>query len=118
MGMGGLGETEVISKIPQPDRPFTVTVIDVTDTSFSVSDFSVDGQTIVPADMGKARIGIDFAKVKDVLFLQQGDALTATVAFLDGEVKTVDVVPNTVFYGRTKWGLMRLLAKDIKELHF
>ncbi len=118
MGMGGFGESAVMSKIPQPDRPFSVTVVDVTDTSFSASDFSVDGKTLVPVELGKAKISVDFAKIDNVIFLRSGDDLSASITFRDGEVKRVAVPPNTVFYGRTPWGLMRLMAKDIKELHF
>lgn len=118
MGMGGFGETSVISKIPEPDRDFTVTIVDVTDTTFSATDFSVEGLTLVPVELGKAKISIDFAKVEEVLFLHQGDSLSATVSFKGGEVKKVTMSPNTLFYGRTPWGLMQLAAKDIKSLHF
>lgn len=118
MGMGGLGDSDILSKIPQPDRPFNVTVIDVTDTSFSATDFSVEGKTLVPVELGKAELSIDFAKIKDVAFLRDGDAIKATVTFKSGEVKQVTVSPGTTFYGRTPWGPMRLSGKDIKELHF
>lgn len=118
MGMGGFGEGAVLSKIPQPDRPFSVTVVDVTETSFTATDFSVEGKTLVPVELGKADISIDFAKIDDVMFLRDGEKITATVRFKGGDVKRVTVAPNTAFYGRTPWGLMRLMAKDIKELHF
>ncbi|MCK9240508.1 hypothetical protein [Desulfocurvus sp.] len=118
MGMGGLGDTGIINKIPEPDRHFTVTVVDVTDTSFQAEDFSVDGQTVVPVQMGKASLSIDFARISRVVFLRQGDELLARVSFADGQEKTVTASPRTVFFGRTPWGLMRLAAKDIKEIRF
>lgn len=118
MGMGGFGETKIIAKIPEPDRAFTVSVVDVTDTTFAVEDFSVEGMTLVPVELGKARMSIDFADVDNVVFLHQGDGLEAAVTLKSGEVKQVRVEPETMFYGRTSWGLMQLAAKDIKELHF
>ena len=118
LGMGGFGETDIVSKIPQPDRSFTVTVVDATDTTFSATDFSVEGMTLVPVELGKANISIDFATVKTVLILDKGDGLAATVTFRDGKSKQVKLSPSTMFYGKTPWGLMRLAAKDVKEIHF
>ncbi|WP_028586263.1 hypothetical protein [Desulfocurvus vexinensis] len=118
MGMGGMGDTGIINKIPEPDRHFTVTVVDVTDTTFQAEDFSVEGLTMVPVQMGKASLSIDFARVSRVVFLHRGEELQATVTFTDGQEKTVTASPRTLFFGRTPWGLMRLAAKDIKEIRF
>ncbi|MBU1002423.1 MAG: hypothetical protein KKE73_07860 [Proteobacteria bacterium] len=118
MGMGDFGDTEIVKKIPRPDRPFTVTIVDDTDTSFMVSDFSVEGLTLVPVQMGKANMSIDFAKVKTVTLFEQDSKLAATVVLNDGSTKQVTMSPRTMFFGRTTWGLMRLKAGDIKAIHF
>ncbi|BBD08799.1 hypothetical protein [Desulfovibrio ferrophilus] len=118
MGMGGFGDTDIVKKIPAPDRSFTVTILDDTDTTFTVSDFSVEGLTLVPVHLGKANMAIDFAKVKNVTLFEQGSELAATIVLSDGSTKKVTMSPKTMFYGRTPWGLMQLKAGDIKEIHF
>lgn len=118
MGMGGFGDTDIVKKIPTPDRPFTVTIVDDTDTTFSVSDFSVEGLTLVPVHLGKANVSIDFAKVKSVTLMERGTELHAAVTLTDGNVQNVTMSPRTMFYGRTPWGLMQLKAGDIKKIVF
>lgn len=118
MGMGGFGDTDIVKKIPTPDRPFTVTIVDDTDTTFSVSDFSVEGLTLVPVHLGKANVAIDFAKVKSVTLMERGTELHAAVTLTDGNVQNVTMSPKTMFYGRTSWGLMQLKAGDIKKIMF
>lgn len=118
MGMGGFGDTDTVKKIPVPDRSFTVTVVDVTDTSFTVSDFSVEGLTLVPVEMGKADVAVDFAKVASARFLDKGGNLTAELTLKDGSVKHTRISRKTLFYGRTSWGLVRIEAGDVKEIRF
>lgn len=118
MGMGDFGNTEIVKRIPTPDRSFTVTIVDDTDTSFTVSDFSVEGLTLVPVVLGKANMAIDFAKVKTVLLHPQGPQLAASVTLTDGSTKQMTMSPKTTFYGRTTWGLMQLKAGDIKAINF
>ena len=118
MGMGGFGETDIVKKIPAPDRPFSVTIVDDTDTSFTVDDFSVEGLTLVPVTLGKANVAVDFAKVSRVRILDKGDELEAVLNMKDGATQTASMSPTTMFYGRTSWGLMqiniplRVLAKS------
>ena len=118
MGMGGFGDTDTVTKIPVPDRPFTVTVVDATDASFSVEDFSVEGLTLVPLIIGRAKVSVDFAKVRSVRILNQGGALRAVIALADGATQEAAIEPSIKFYGRTSWGLMQIQAKDIKEIRF
>ncbi|NJB68725.1 hypothetical protein GGQ74_002398 [Desulfobaculum xiamenense] len=118
MGMGGTTSTDMVKRIPQPDRSFTVYVVDVEDVSYVVEDFSVDGMTMVPVFIGRAEASIDFANVSSVAFIHSGKKLVASVSFRDGDEREVTVNPDTQFYGRVKWGLMRLAARDIRSLTF
>ncbi|WP_461210133.1 hypothetical protein [Desulfocurvus sp. DL9XJH121] len=118
MGMGGFGDTDIVKKIPVPDRNFSVTIVDATDTSFMVNDFSVEGLTLVPVELGKAKVAVDFDKVKSVRVLAQGKSLKTVVTMKDGTTQNVAMSPSTMFYGRTPWGLMRIAARDIKEIRF
>ncbi|MDY7001477.1 MAG: hypothetical protein SVS15_06815 [Thermodesulfobacteriota bacterium] len=118
MGMGGFGGTQIVSKIPKPDRPFHVDVIDSEDVSYAVDEFSVDGLTFAPVMLGKAEMAVDFAKIRTLSFLLKDDKLEAVVEYINGNRKNVTVDPNLQFYGRTPWGNMRLAARDIREIRF
>lgn len=118
MGMGSSGESVVVETIPKPDRPFTVEVLDAEDMTFTVSEFSVDGLTVVPVTIGRASVSIDFVNVKAVRFMQTPDSLMARISFRDGSTKDASVDPEVLFYGRTKWGLMRLAAQDVRLVTF
>lgn len=119
MGMGGFGDSDVVNKIPKPDRAFSVRIVDAENVSYDVEEFSVDGLTYAPASVGKADVGIDFATIDQVQLFREGDAsVRADVGFKDGSHQQVHMEPGTTFYGRTSWGLMRLAAKDIREIDF
>ena len=118
MGMGGFGGTRIVSKIPEPDRPFHVQIIDSEDVSYEVDAFSVDGLTFAPVMLGKAEMAVDFAKIKSLSFLLRDDKVEAVVEYINGDKKNVTVNPNIPFYGRTPWGNMRLSARDIREIRF
>jgi len=119
MGMGGFGDSDVVNKIPKPDRTFSVRIIDSENVSYDVDEFSVDGLTYAPASVGKAEVGIDFANIKQVKLYREGENdVRADVGFKDGSHQQVHMAPGVQFYGRTSWGLMRLAAKDIREIDF
>ena len=88
MGMGGFGGSQVISKIPKPDRPFHVEVIDSEDASYAVDEFSVDGLTFAPVMLGKADMAVDFGKIKSLSFLLKDDRIEAVVEYINGDKKT------------------------------
>ena len=119
MGMGGFGDSGVVNKIPRPDRTFSVRIIDAENVSYDVDEFSVDGLTYAPASMGKAEVGIDFATIDQVKLFREGEErVRADVGFKDGTHQQVHMDPAVKFFGRTTWGLMRLAAKDIREIDF
>jgi len=118
LGMGGFGGSQVVNKIPKPDRPFHVQIIDSEDVSYEVDEFSVDGLTFAPVMLGKAEMAIDFGKIKTLSFRLRDDKIEAIVEYKNGNLKNVTVDPNVRFYGRTPWGNMRLSARDIREIRF
>jgi hypothetical protein len=118
MGMGAAERTKVVKDIPDPDRSFEVEIIDATDTSFHVEEFSVEGLTYVPVELGKAEVSLDFAAVESARFNLRDDIVAAEVRFADGRTRSVELDPGLTFYGRSEWGNLRLKARDIKKIHF
>jgi hypothetical protein len=118
LGMGSANSDGVVKRIPDPDRNFSVTLVDAADTSFDVEAFSADGLTFVPVEMGRADVALDFAKIEEARFFLQDDTVKAEVTFADGKKSSVGLDPNLDFYGRCQWGNMRLKAKDIRAITF
>ncbi|MGM0609617.1 MAG: hypothetical protein ACQES5_00860 [Thermodesulfobacteriota bacterium] len=117
LAMGGGGDGPV-TFVPEPDRNFSARIVDQSDTSYTVDNLSVDGLTLLPAEMGKAEIGVDFSKIDIINFYLQGERELAEVIFSDSRQKKFYLSPETVFYARSQWGNMKLLCKDIKTIDF
>ncbi|WP_462327208.1 hypothetical protein [Desulfobaculum sp.] len=118
LGMGSMGQSVKVTKVPEPDRLFTAEVVDAEDTSYTVRDFSVEGLTLVPVTLGKAEVSIDFAAIRSVEFQYDEPTLAAVVTYRDGSTRKVRVEPGVNFYGRTKWGMLRLAARDVRRVTF
>lgn len=118
LGMGGLGEREVLTKIPKPDRFFNVEVVDAEDVSFQLREFSMGGLTLLPVTVGKAQISLDFAEVSEARLYLQGAHVLASVRFKNGTNKDFHLDPDLSFYGLTDWGKLNLKAKDIRRITF
>lgn len=118
LGMGGLGEREVITKIPKPDRFFNVELADADDVSFEVSEFSMEGLTLLPVTVGKANISLDFAEIREARFFIQGAVVLAKVDFRNGSSRDFLLEPGLTFYGLTEWGKLALKAQDIRRVVF
>ena len=117
LAMGGGGDGPV-TFVPEPDRNFSARIVDQSDTSYTVDNLSVGGLTLLPAEMGRAEIGVDFSKIDIINFYLQGERELAEVVFSDSRQKKFYLSPETVFYARSQWGNMKLLCKDIKTIDF
>ncbi|SKA64814.1 hypothetical protein [Desulfobaculum bizertense] len=117
LGMGGLGDSRIIKKIPEPDRHFLVKIVDIDDVSYSVTDFSVEGLTLIPVKIGRADASIDLADIRSAKFFRRGSSIVAQVEMKKGGSKSLAIDPAVTFYGRTSWGLLRLKAEDLREVH-
>ncbi len=116
-GMGGTNK-DLLTKIPAPDREFKVNIIDVEDARYTVSSFSVDGLTFLPVSLGKMLVSVDFADIDSLtLFLQDTD-IVADIIYKAGQGKKVRLKKNLFFYGQSKWGKMKIYARDCRKIVF
>ena len=118
MGMGGFGDTEVVTRIPKPERSFLVELVDAEDVSFQLRDFSMDGLTLIPVTAGKARISLDFAEIREVRMYVQDDQVMARIAFRNESSSEFMMQPSLEFYGLTDWGKMKIRAGDVRRITF
>lgn len=118
LGMGGLGERDVVTKIPKPDRFFNVEVVDAEDVSFSLREFSMEGLTLLPVTSGKAQISLDFAEIEEARLYLQGEQVLARVSFKNGSGHDFFLSPDRSFFGLADWGKVNIKAKDIRRITF
>ena len=118
LGMGGLGDTGAVTKIPKPERSFLVELVDAEEVSFFLHDFSMDGLTIFPVTAGKADISLDFAEILEARMYLQDDQVLARVTFQNQSSREFMADPNIPFYGLTDWGKLKIKAGDIRRITF
>ncbi|PTN38689.1 hypothetical protein [Desulfonatronum sp. SC1] len=118
LGMGGLGDADVITKIPKPERSFLVELVDADDVSFALRDFSMNGLTMLPVAAGKADISLDFAEIMEVRMYLQDDRVLARVLFRDQTTREFIIEPDLAFYGLTDWGKLKIKAEYIRRVTF
>ncbi|SMP70830.1 hypothetical protein SAMN06295888_1174 [Desulfonatronum zhilinae] len=118
LGMGGLGDSDVVTKIPKPERSFLVELVDADDVSFALHDFSMNGLTMLPVTAGKADISLDFAEIMEARMYLQDDRVLSKVLFRNQTTQEFMIDPGLAFYGLTDWGKLKITAGNIRRITF
>jgi hypothetical protein len=118
LGMGGFGDSDVVTKIPKPERSFLVELVDAADVSFTLRDFSMDGLTMLPVTAGKADISLDFAEIMEARMYLQDNRVLAKVLFRNQTSREFMIEPDLEFYGLTDWGMLKIKAGNIRRVTF
>lgn len=118
LGMGGLGEREMVTKIPKPDRFFSVELVDAEDVSFQLREFSMEGLTLLPVAAGRALISLDFAKIREARFFLHDDKVRAVVEFQNSSSQEFLLDQDLSFFGLTDWGKVNIKAGDVRRITF
>jgi len=98
LGMGNMGERGVID-IPEPEKNYSVALVDQADISMDLERFSFEGQTYFIGKLGRAEISIDFDKINSVLFILEDDCVKAKVKLKDGKALEILVDKGKNCYG-------------------
>lgn len=115
LGMGSLGlENEI--KQPEPDQNYTVSLVDQSDVSMSLEQFSCEGQTYLIGRMGRADLSVDFSKIERVDFFSEGDRVRAEVVLKDGRRVALHLKKGTPCYGVAPFADVRIAVEDIKTV--
>jgi len=120
IAMGELGGTPAASKIPSPEKNFTVRVMDRQDIQTSLNQFSQDGKVHLAGKMGSATVTIPFEKISQVRFPppSQGNDPPATVLLKDQKQIEIQLERRSKFYGQADFGTFQIEAKDLKSIRF
>lgn len=117
LGMGNMGERGVID-IPEPEKNYSVALVDQADISMDLERFSFEGQTYFIGKLGRAEISIDFDKINSVLFILEDDYVKAKakVNLKDGKVLEILVDKGKKCYGISSFANIRIEVQDIKKI--
>jgi len=115
VGMGNMGGRDVID-IPEPEKNYSVTLVDQTDVSMDLEKFSFEGQTYFIGKLGRAEISIDFDKIDSVLFILQDDNVKAKVKLKEGKTLEILADKGKYCYGISSFANVRIELQDIKKI--
>ena len=117
MGMGSTGDSAPVT-VPEPETDYAVVLVDQSDVSMDLENFSCDGQVFISGKRGSAHISIPFQKISSVQFFLKDAVLTANVKLKDETPVTVTVEKDQPCYGTLSYGSMKINMEDIKSITF
>jgi hypothetical protein len=115
LGMGSFGGQDSV-EIPEPDRIYTVKLVDQSDMSMELEKFTCNGQTFITGEMGRAKLSIDFLKISAIFFYLEDDKVRAEVTLNDGQKATIYMEKNIPWFGKATFADVRIETKDIKTI--
>ena len=115
LGMGSIGSQDTV-ETPEPNRIYMAKLIDQSDVSVALEKLTCNGQTFVTGDMGRARLSIDFQKIRTILFFLEDDKVRTEIILNDGQKATIYMEKNTPWFGRASFANVRIETKDIKTI--
>jgi len=119
MGMGELGGTAPLGKIPAPEKNFTASVVDRQGVQTTLAQFSQEGKVYLAGKRGSATVSIPFGKISHVqLQNQEGSEILAKVSLRDEKSVEVKLDKRSRFYGQAEFGTFQIETKDLKSISF
>jgi hypothetical protein len=119
LGMGELGGTAPVDKIPAPDKNFTARVVDRQGIGTTLSKVSYEGKVFLVGDRGSATVTIPFEKISQLQFQSpEGSEVLAKVFLRDQESIEIKVAKRAKFYGKAEFGTFQIEMKDLRSINF
>ena len=117
-GMGGLTGEGGPTRIPIPEKNFSVTIIDMADVHTTVTMFSIGGYVHFMGNKGKGQLAVPFTKVKraDIRHLPKG--LEVVLTLKDGQQVALSGSRGQECYGSADIGNFKITMGDIKSIVF
>ncbi len=115
LGMGNIVEDDVVN-IPEPEKNYSVTLVDQSDVSIDLEEFSCDGMTYFIGKLGKTEVSVDYDRIKSVSFLLHDEDVKAKLHLKDGRVIELVVDGRKPCYGVSSFGNCKIEMQDIKTV--
>ncbi len=119
LGMGELGGSAPIDKIPAPEKNFSAAVLDREGVQTTLQSFSFEGKIFLAGKHGSASIAVPFEKIAEIQFQgQEGSETSFRVVLRDQKNIPIKVDKRSKFFGKTDFGTYQVEAKDLKTIRF
>ena len=117
MGMGGLGGTAPVEKIPVPEKNFNARTIDRGGVQTSLSQVSFEGKLFLVGKRGDGTVTIPFEKISHLdITGQEGNQALSVVSLRNQEKIEVKVDKSSKFYRKVDFGTFQIEIKDLKSI--
>ena len=100
------------TQVPKTKENFSATVYDASGVATRLNRFSIDGDTYLPANRGKASLAIPFDRIEEITF-REG---SATVRLKDAPPAEVKVDGRLSANGLSDYGPYQITLKEISRL--
>jgi hypothetical protein len=119
MGMGELGGTAPVDKIPAPDKNFKARVVDSQGLETALSRVSYEGKVFLVGKLGSATVTIPFEKISQLRFQNgEGNEALVKVSLRDQKSMEIKVAKHAKFYGQAEFGTFQIEMKDLRSINF
>jgi len=119
MGMGEMGGSAPLNKIPLPEKNFAVKVTDREGIQTSLSQFSQEGKVFLAGKRGSGAVAVPFEKISRIEFeTAEGNEVPAKLTLRTRDGLDLKVDKRSKFYGKAEFGTFQIDAKDLKTIHF
>jgi hypothetical protein len=116
LGMGRLDSDSKPEEIPTPDRDVTAVIADVEGLTLTLSQFSINGQTVLSGKMGAGKAAVLFSQIKTVTLAAEAKALRARVELADQQTMNLILDRGLTAYGRTRFGAYQIQLDHLKKI--
>ena len=116
LGMGRLDSDSKPEEIPTPDRDVTAVIADVEGLTLTLSQFSINGQTVLSGKMGAGKAAVLFSQIKTVTLAAEAKTLQARVELTDQQTVNLVLDRGLTAYGRTRFGAFQVKLDQVKKI--
>lgn len=107
------GDSEGPTRIPEPEKAFSATLIDIGGKTMNLTQFSLEGQVFLLGDMGDGQVAVPFEKIDRVDLVNGQDGLVATAKLKDGQSVALTMRPKQKAFGKAEFGFYRIELGDV-----
>jgi hypothetical protein len=116
MAMGGYNLNEKPGEIPIPDKEVTATITDVEGALITLSQFSLNGQTVLSGKLGAGKVAIPFSQIKFLTISPDAKVLQAKVELVDQSIQTLSLDRGQTVFGRLKFGTYQIRIDQLRKV--
>jgi len=101
-------------KVPETGTNIKAVITDIKGVKTEITEFSMDGHTMITGERGKGHLSIPFGKIKEISFTKEdNNKIKTIIQTIDGKDVTMLMQGKGVFYGNTEFGPFKIEAESV-----